>query len=209
MDIKSLTQKIDLTKLYKSYYSATTQPRLEMLEAGQFICLEGQGAPGSPLFYNSIQTLFAVAYGVKSIYKKLLEDFVVPKLEGLWWVEDGKDALSVSREQWYWKLMIRMPAYVTAGDIEHVKAVIFHKKKLVLAPRVSLENGNGGLVVQCLHVGSYENETITLEAMKLYMEKMGVVQSGLHHEIYLSDATKVPTHKWKTILRLPVKQFGI
>jgi len=55
-----------------------------------------------------------VAYGVKKICKATIQDFGVPKLEGLWWVNDKKPALEVPRSEWHWKLLIRMPDFVTA-----------------------------------------------------------------------------------------------
>ncbi|WP_054977331.1 GyrI-like domain-containing protein [Paenibacillus sp. A3] len=63
-----------------------------------------------------------------------------------------------------------------------------------------------GLCVQMLHVGPYETEPETVERMHAYMEARGLVQNGLHHEIYLTDPRKTPPSGWKTILRFPVEQ---
>ena len=52
-----------------------------------------------------------------------------------------------------------------------------------------------GLCVQCLHVGSYDDEPATVEAMDTYAREQGYVldltRERRHHEIYLSDARKV------------------
>jgi hypothetical protein len=31
-------------------------------------------------------------------------------------------------------------------------------------------------------------------------------ETRLHHEIYLSDARRVPPEKWKTVIRHPIKR---
>jgi hypothetical protein len=42
--------------------------------------------------------------------------------------------------------------------------------------------------------------------MRKLMEEKNFVESGLHHEIYLSDPRRVSEEKLKTILRQPVKE---
>jgi len=39
-----------------------------------------------------------------------------------------------------------------------------------------------------------------------FAEAEGYESHGRHHEIYLSDARRVPPEKLKTILRMPVKK---
>ena len=66
-----------------------------------------------------------------------------------------------------------------------------------------------GLCVQCLHVGSYDDEPATVEAMDAYAHEQGYVldltHERRHHEIYLSDARKVAPEKLKTVIRHPIK----
>ena len=67
-----------------------------------------------------------------------------------------------------------------------------------------------GLCVQCMHIGSYDDEPATMEKMLAYMEEQGYVlditDRRMHHEIYLSDARKVEAAKRKTVLRHPVRK---
>ena len=46
--------------------------------------------------------------------------------------------------------------------------------------------------------------------MDEFLEENGYVndinEERLHHEIYLSDARKIPADKWKTIIRHPIKK---
>ena len=67
-----------------------------------------------------------------------------------------------------------------------------------------------GLCVQCMHIGSYDDEPVTVETMHAYIEKEGYVldisDKRLHHEIYLSDARKVAPEKLKTVIRHPIRK---
>ena len=67
-----------------------------------------------------------------------------------------------------------------------------------------------GLCVQCLHVGSYDSEPATVEAMDAYAREVGyeldLSEARRHHEVYLSDARRVAPDKLKTIIRHPVKR---
>ena len=67
-----------------------------------------------------------------------------------------------------------------------------------------------GMCVQCLHVGSYDDEPATVARMHEYMEAQGYVlditSQRMHHEIYLSDARKVAPEKLKTVIRHPIRK---
>ena len=67
-----------------------------------------------------------------------------------------------------------------------------------------------GLCVQCMHLGSYDDEPATLRAMEEFAASQELVPDigpkRYHHEIYLSDARRVPPGKRKTVIRLPVRR---
>ncbi|MBS7630407.1 GyrI-like domain-containing protein [Candidatus Bathyarchaeota archaeon] len=200
------TTKLDLTREYKTYYTAKTTPEVVEFDEAQFLSIDGRGAPGSKEFTAKIEALYPVAYGVKSLCKKQDNDFGVPKLEGLWWVESDKPALEVPREEWRWKLLIRMPKFVTSEIVEKVKAEIIKKKDIELVKEIMFERITEGKCVQIMHVGPYSTEPESLSKMRKLMEKENLIENGLHHEIYLSDPRRVPGEKMKTILRQPVKE---
>jgi len=205
-DDRIMATKLDLTKEFKTYYSAKTRP--EVAEFGEipFLTIEGKGEPGGKKFTNKVEALYPLSYGVKKICKKQDKDFGVPKLEGLWWVESNKPALEVPREEWRWKLIIRMPDFVTSEILEKAKEEVFKKKELELIKEIKFEKMKEGKCVQILHIGSYSTEPESLVKMRKLMEEKNFVENGLHHEIYLSDPRRVPEEKWKTILRQPVKE---
>ena len=58
--------KLDLTKEYKSYYTAKTEPEILEIEEGRFLTIEGKGAPGGYEFQVKVSTLYSLAFGEKS-----------------------------------------------------------------------------------------------------------------------------------------------
>ena len=200
-----MATKLDLTKEYKTYYTAKTSP--EVVEFGEisFLTIEGKGEPGGKEFTSKVEALYPLAYGVKNICKKQGKDFAVPKLEGLWWVESDRPPLEVPREEWYWKLLIRMPDFVTSEMVEKTKEEVFKKKRIELVKEIKFEKIKEGKCVQILHIGPYSAEPESLAKIRKLMEEQKLIENGLHHEIYLSDPRRVPEEKWKTILRQPVK----
>ena len=63
--------------------------------------------------------------------------------------------------------------------------------------------------MQCMHIGSYDDEPATVDVMHEYMAQQGyeldITNERMHHEIYLSDARKVAPEKLKTVIRHPIK----
>jgi len=201
-----VTTKLDLVKEYKTYYTAKTNPELVEFNEIPFLTIAGKGEPGGEEFTSKVEALYSLAYGVKNIYKKQGKDFAVPKLEGLWWVNSDKPALEVSHEEWQWKLLIRLPDFVTLEASEKTREEVFKKKRLETTKEIKFEEIKEGRSVQVMHLGPYSIESETIGKMKDFMKKNDLVENGLHHEIYLSDPRKMAPEKMKTILRQPVKK---
>jgi hypothetical protein len=207
-----IMEKLDLVKKYKAYYTAKTVPAVIDIEKAQFLSVTGQGDPSSVLFAEKIQALYSVAYTLKFACKSQGKDFAVPKLEGLWWFDTGKYGLpsleeaprQIPRSEWNWRLLIRMPDYVSEGDVAGACDAVKNKKALPYADEPELFILHEGKVVQVLHVGPFDEEPRTLAKLRDFMEAHKLAHAGLHHEIYLSDFRKTPPAKLKTILREPV-----
>lgn len=206
-------EKSDLTKLYKSYYSATETPKIVTFEKIQYLSILGIGDPSLKGFSDAIEALYATAYAIKFIYKALKNDFVVPKLEGLWWYDEelhkgltiDEAPQKVKRSEWEYRLMIRMPDFVTAEVIEQMVANTAAKKLLPKVNDIHLFFLGEGKCVQALHVGPFDKEPETLNRINDFIQSNNFSRNGLHHEIYLSDFRKTSPDKLKTILREPVK----
>lgn len=197
--------KIDLVKTFKDYYSSKKSPEVRKFDEIHYLSITGKGEPGGEVFTRAVEALYPLAFGVKNICKKQDQDFVVPKLEGLWWVESSESFLDAPRSEWCWKLLMRMPDFVTSDIVGTAKEEVFKKKGLDLVKEIQFEAIEEGQCVQIMHIGPYATEHETILTMKSFMKENGYTENGLHHEIYLSDPMKTAPEKMKTILRQPVK----
>jgi hypothetical protein len=208
--METLTDKLDLVKADRNYYHAGRNPELRDLDAYYYLTCEGIGDPNKAPFLKAIEQLYAVAYQIKFLCKKEDMDFVVPKMEGFWWIAGGPEVQHLfpqtPPDQWHWKIVIRMPDYVEADHYYRAVHQVENKKPELLKNNpVKYELINEGRAVQILHIGSYDEEKPTIDKLLNFARENGLEISGHHHEIYLSDPRKVPAEKLKTILRYAVK----
>ena len=61
-----------------------------------------------------------------------------------------------------------------------------------------------GRAAQLLHIGPYADEAPNIEKLHAFIAESGLANRGRHHEIYLSDPSRVAPEKMKTIIRQPV-----
>ena len=206
----------DYKKEYKEFYLPKNKPEIITVPQMNYIAVRGKGDPNEKdgEYQKAIGMLYAIAYTIKMSRKgtRSIEgyfDFVVPPLEGFWWQEGIKGIDYDHKEQFNWISLIRLPEFVTKDDFEWAKSEATAKKKLDLS-KAEFFSYDEGLCVQCMHIGSYDDEPATVEAMHRYAEENGfsvdITDTRYHHEIYLSDARKVPPEKRKTVLRLPIKK---
>ena len=113
------------------------------------------------------------------------------------------------KENFKWISVIRLPDFVTKEDFEWAVEEATKKKKTDFS-NVEFFTYDEGECVQCMHIGSYDDEPATVALMHEYMESQGYVlditDKRLHHEIYLSDARKVALEKLKTVIRHPIRR---
>ena len=113
------------------------------------------------------------------------------------------------KEEFNWISVIRLPDFVKKEDLEWAASEAEKKKKTDFS-KVEWLTYDEGLCVQCMHVGSYDDEPATVALMHKHAEEQGYVlditAERMHHEIYLSDARKVSPEKLKTVIRHPVRK---
>lgn len=205
--------KLDLTKMYRTYYRATEKPQVLVFDAVDYVAILGKGDPDNESFSKTVEALYSVVYAIKFNCKAQDKDFVVPKLEGLWWYDMDKypdkgmsDAMvEVPRNEWEYRLLIRLPDYVDEVLLNKVKREVIEKKEIKLVEEVHFFTLQEGKCVQMLHVGAFSDELRSLEQIVAFCNQERLLRNGLHHEIYLSDFRRVPSERLKTILREPVK----
>jgi hypothetical protein len=199
--------KRDLLKELKAEYCQPKMPQLVEPTRGDYLAMDGRGGPGGDAFQGCMEALYGMAYTIKFARKAEGADFVVPKLEGLYGI--GMPAAKLAalpQEQWDWRMLIRMPDGVTATHLHDARAALQDKGKQADFDAVRLEPMEEGSCVQMLHVGPYEEEQRTLDAMLEFCAESQLQPYGWHHEVYLSDPRRVPPERLKTILRLPVRK---
>ena len=206
----------DFKKEYKEFYLPPAKPGVVNVPKANFIAVRGKGDPNDEegAYKESIGILYAVAYTLKMSYKtdRRIEgyfDYVVPPLEGFWW-QDGVDGIDYSDKSTFcWISVIRLPDFITKADFDWAVEMASKKKKMdcFKAEFLTIDEG---LCVQCMHIGSYDDEPATVALMDKYLIDNGYQNdfsdTRLHHEIYLSDARKVAPEKWKTVVRHPIKK---
>ncbi|MCD2423666.1 GyrI-like domain-containing protein [Niabella pedocola] len=206
-------EKLDLTKQYRHYFTAKPEPALVTIEAAQFLSVTGKGDPSGTSFKKHIEALYSTAYTLKFACKARNKDFVVSKLEGLWWFDESRfrvqtaaeASLKVPRSEWEYRLLIRLPDFITKKEVQESQEAVLLKKQLIEVQFLELFSMEEGLCVQLLHQGPFATEPESLEKITAFMQEKNLSRNGVHHEIYLSDFNKTAPEKLKTILREPVK----
>lgn len=203
-----LLEKLNLEKTDRSYYNAKKEP--EIVELGEHFCLtiSGHSDPNDAPFMEAIETLYSVAYSIKFNAKAKGRDFKVPKMEGYWWIEGGienqHNFMKVPKNEWHWKIALRMPDFIEETHFFQALAEIKDKKPLKNPEKIKFEMVREGKCVQILHIGPYEAEEPTLMRLFEFVKKQNLEITGYHHEIYISDPRKTTPEKLKTILRYQV-----
>jgi hypothetical protein len=191
----------------KAYYRGQKEAEVHDFGTYPYLTIAGHCAPEDYEFLSAIEKIYKVAYAIKFLQKADDLDFKVPKMECEWWIngEDQSQFAATPREEWCWRIMIRMPISVSESVYEDGMNVAKKKSKGIDLSGVKYEIVEQGLSVQCLHLGSYEEEEATIAKILDLMEREGLVHNGYHKEIYLSDPRKTPEERLKTIIRHPVR----
>jgi hypothetical protein len=197
--------KLDLYARHKKEYVAPRTPTVVTIGAAKYLVATGRGDPNGPAFGAAVGALYGVAFTIKMTRKASGRDFMVSKLEGLWWgVRLGRLLIDSPVRTWRWKVMIRVPPFVTARDLLAARRALVARGRAVPVT-VRLETLREGKCVQMLHRGPYRKEHATIDAMLAFARAHGLRPRGRHHEIYISDPGRVAPAKLRTILRQPVR----
>ena len=206
----------DYKKEYKEFYMPANKPSIVTVPKMNYIAVRGKGNPNDENgeYKNSIGLLYAIAFTIKMSYKGSHKidgyfEYVVPPLEGFWW-QEGSDTIDYANKNGFnFISLIRLPDFVTEADFDWAVQEATKKKKADFS-KVEFLTYDEGVCVQCMHVGSYDDEPKTIALMHEYMAANGYVldisESRYHHEIYLSDPRKCAGEKLKTVVRHPIKK---
>ena len=205
----------DFKKEYKEFYIPTEKPVIVDIPPMNFIAVRGKGNPNEENgeYKTAVGLLYSIAYTIKMSYKTNHQiegffEYVVPPLEGLWWQDEIDEIDYTHKETFIWISLIRLPDFVTKADFNWAIEEATLKKKTNFS-NVEFLTYSEGMCVQCMHIGSFDNEPLTILVMKDFTHANGycedISNKRFHHEIYLSDPRKGDISKMKTVVRHPIK----
>ena len=206
----------DYKKEYKEFYMPKTKPSIVEVPKMNYIAVRGKGNPNEENgeYQNTIGLLYGIAFTIKMSYKGTHKidgffEYVVPPLEGFWWQENTKGMDYNRKEDLHFISPIRLPDFVTREDFNWAIEEAEKKKKQDFS-KVEFLTYEEGICVQCMHIGSYDDEPVTVKAMHEYANLQGyeldITDTRYHHEIYLSDPRRCDVSKLKTVIRHPIKK---
>ena len=206
----------DYKKEYKEFYMPKSKPSIVTVPEMDYIAVRGKGDPNEEdgEYKKAIGLLYGIAFTIKMSKKGDHRidgyfDFVVPPLEGFWWQDGVQGVDYANKDTFNWISVIRLPDFVSREDFDWAVEEAAAKKKTDFS-KVEFFTYDEGLSVQCMHIGSYDDEPETVRLMHEYMDEQGyeldITEERMHHEIYLSDARKVEPEKRKTVIRHPIRK---
>lgn len=211
-------EKFDYKKEYKDLYQPKTKPSIIEIPEMIFIAIDGKGDPNtSDEYKEALEILYGLSFTIKMSKMSGTQpegyfEYVVPPLEGLWYVDDAKfDGTNITdKNRFCWISMIRQPEFVTEKVFENAKNALAKKKRELDLSKAWLMKMTEGLCVQIMHKGTYDSEPESIAKIREFAEKSGYTEdisdTRFHHEIYLSDPRRCAPENLKTVIRHPIRR---
>jgi len=168
-----------------SQFDYLLTPQISTKTSQKMLVVEVKGDPNTA-GKEAFGQLFKSFYALKKEYRKIK---VAPRAR---W----QFSFDESKEKWIGKYALPLP-----NEIEQLP------QSEKISPNVRLETWYGGEVAEILHLGSYGEETPTIEKLMAFIEAQGYQISGDHEEEYLKGPgmfSKGNPKKYRTIIRYEV-----
>ncbi len=162
--------------------------------AMNFFMIDGKGDPNdNPIFQAGVQALYSALYTLKIGGKKkgeITQDYKVPPLEGLWYMENMAEWSMDHKDKWQFTLMIRIPDFITVEQVRLLLVKPRPKKAAESLEKLRIESYTEGKCVQLMHLGPYDTEGPNILKIHQFAKDQGYILDGKHHEIYYGDPRK-------------------
>lgn len=208
--------KHEWRKAEKATYIAKNKPVMLEIPEMNFLTITGKGNPNGEDYAQRIAALYPIAYNLRFKLKRgelagEAFEYTVYPLEGLWTQEDFDPNGPLNKDLFVYKMMIRQPYQITKEDFLLAQAETLKKSENPFIHEVAFESYTEGKVVQMMHLGPYDNEATSFAIMEDFLtehglERQWIMDQYVHREIYLTDPRRVPPERYKTTLRLRVKE---
>lgn len=205
--------KVVWNKQDKEIYLPPNKPVMVDVPTYKYISISGEGNPNSDLFKEQVAVLYSYSYSIKMLPKsgvipKDYYDYTVYPLEGDWGITRGDEFNILDKDTLIYTIMIRQPDFVDEDLFNDIQAKLLSKKKSSLINDAVFSKIQGGLSLQMMHIGSYDQETESFKTIHKYMQDNDLNKVGeTHREIYISDPRRVSLDKLRTVLRYKVRHI--
>ena len=204
----------DYKREYKDLYRPGRKPALITVPPMNYVAVRGKGDPNAEggSYQQALQMLYGISFTIKMAPRSRHAidgyfEYTVPPLEGFWKTAGGSLFDPSRKDRLEWISCIRLPEFATEDVLEWAKAEAARKKGSIFDAAEFL-TVDEGLCVQCMHLGPYDSEPATIEAIESFADEAGCAfdhsHGRLHHEIYLSDPRRTAAERLKTVIRIPV-----
>jgi hypothetical protein len=172
-----VTEKLDYKKVYKNLYLPKQKPTVVDVPDMKFIMVNGSGNPNDNggEYQQAVELLYGLSYTIKMSKRNSCEpkgyfDYVVPPLEGLWWIEEETMDFT-QKSKFSWTSMIRQPEFVTKEVFKWACEELKRKKPQMDISKAHLEIFSEGLCVQMMHIGPFDDEPKTIKLIETYIRE--------------------------------------
>ena len=200
--------KYEWRKAEKSLYDVKASPKVVDVPQQSFIMLDGIGNPNLPGFTEEVSALYALAYAIKTDYKKShtnqeIQDFTVYPLEGTW---QQKEQGELVKEELIYTIMIAQPSFISKEMVKEALEKVKVKKPNPHYEKIRFETVKEGKCLTMLHLGSFDSEPLSFAKMDAFCKENSLNRRfPFHREIYLNNLNRTSPDKLKTILRYQVE----
>jgi hypothetical protein len=150
------------------------------------------GVAGDPSVVSGrvLGPLYATAYAIRKGSKARGQEFPVEKLRGRW----PDRVFGLAKSQWTGTYALPVP-----DDVDRLPQL--RPEKAVPGVEVVLTRWGYGQLGAILHVGGFESEGPTIQALHAFVIERGLrVLPDSHEEVYLNDPKKTPKERLKTLI---------
>jgi hypothetical protein len=176
----AMAKTVDLVRAHREEYEAAEAPRTVMVGPARHVALGGKGEPGGPEFRADVAAVVAVVEAVRRTTRARGHEFKVGLLEALSWPPRRPGG------PFAWKLLVRVPGFVTAREVHEAAAAVAHRGKAA-AVHARLETLEEGECLQTRHRGAPGDVPLAVLRLEAAAAAAGRTLAPPVHEIYLRE----------------------
>lgn len=180
-------------------YAASTNPTVVRIPRRRYLAIDVNGDVLSDL--EELRTAAEAVVATACPWKRF--SYADLPLEGFWHHAEHTEFDPSLAGVWNWTAGICLP---DDTDDEALGRSLLRQHRNEGQCRVAVRLLGHGLVVQALHLGSYDTIGSTLERVRAAAADQSLEGTGIYQEIYLTDPRTTRPGELRTIVRQPVRR---